>query len=134
MNKSPGADSTGTPEPPGLQAAAGGFATAFVRFLQALTGLFGLELRETAGQALLLGLLGVALIVASVLAYLFLLLGLTIVVVGTLGGGWVTALFALAGLHALLAVVLLLILRGRAGQPFFPGTREALRREVQRLS
>ena len=95
MNPSPGAESTGSPEPPGLQAAAGGFTTAVVRFLQALTGLFGLELRETGGQALLIGSLGVALVVASVFAYLFLLLGLTIVIVSSLGGGWVTALFVL---------------------------------------
>ena len=134
MNTSPGAESPGPPEPPGLQAAAGGFATALVRYLQALTGLFGLELRETGGQALLLGLLGVALVVASVLAYLFLLLGLTIVVVGSLGGGWVTALFVLCALHAAIAAGLFVILRGRATKPLFAGTREALRREVQKLS
>lgn len=134
MNPSPGAESTGSPEPPGLQAAAGGFTTAVVRFLQALTGLFGLELRETGGQALLIGSLGVALVVASVFAYLFLLLGLTIVIVSSLGGGWVTALFVLCALHAVLAVVLFIILRRRATKPLFPGTREALRREVQRLS
>jgi len=134
MNPSPGAESTGSPEPPGLQAAAGGFTTAVVRFLQALTGLFGLELRETGGQALLIGSLGVALVVASVFAYLFLLLGLTIVIVSSLGGGWVTALFILCALHAVLAVVLFVILRRRATKPLFPGTREALRREVQRLS
>ena len=134
MNPSPGAESTGSPEPPGLQAAAGGFTTAVVRFLQALTGLFGLELRETGGQALLIGSLGVALVVASVFAYLFLLLGLTIVIVSSLGGGWVTALFVLCALHAVLAAVLYIILRRRATKPLFPGTREALRREVQRLS
>jgi len=134
MNASPGGDQSGSPEPPGLQAATGGFTAALVRYLQALTGLFGLELRETGGQALLLGSLGVALIVAAVLAYLFLLLGLTIVVVHALGGGWVVALFALCALHLLLAVILLLILRGRASKPLFPGTREALRREVQKLS
>ena len=134
MKLSPGADHPGPPEPPGLQAAAGGFATALVRFLQALTGLFGLELRESGCQALLLGLLAVGTIVAAVLAYLFLLLGLTIVIVHTLGGGWVAALFALSILHLLLAVIFLLVLRARARQPIFPGTREALRREVQRLS
>jgi len=134
MNTSPGADQHGSPEPPGLQAAAGGFTAALVRFLQALTGLFGLELRETGGQALLLGLLGMALIVAAVLAYLFLLLGLTIVAVHALGGTWVVALFALCALHLAVAVILLFVLRGRASKPLFPGTREALRREVQRLS
>jgi uncharacterized membrane protein YqjE len=134
MKLSPGADQPGPPEPPGLYAAAGGFATALVRFLQALTGLFGLELRESGCQALLLGLLAVGTIVAAVLAYLFLLLGLTIVIVHALGGGWVAALFALCILHLLLAVILLLVLRGRARQPIFPGTREALRREMQRLS
>jgi uncharacterized membrane protein YqjE len=134
MNTSPGADQLGSPEPPGLQAAAGGFTATLVRFLQALTGLFGLELRETGGQALLLGLLAVAVVVASVLAYLFLLLGLTIVVVHALGGTWVIALFALCVLHLVLAIVLLLVLRARASKPLFPGTREAVRREVQRLS
>jgi len=134
MKTSSGAELTGIPEPPGLQAAAVGFITALVRFLQALTGLFGLELRETGGQALLLGLLGVALIVASVLAYLFLLLGLTIVIVSSLGGEWVTALFVLCALHAAMAAALFALLRGRAAKPLFPGTREALRREVEKLS
>ena len=134
MNALPGADQQGSPEPPGLQAAAGGFAAALMRFLQVLTGLFGLELRETGAQALLLGSLAVALVVGSVLAYLFLLLGLTIVVVHALGGGWVAALFVLGLLHLAAAFVLLLVLRGRARKPLFPGTREALRREAQKLS
>jgi len=134
MNTSPGADHPVASEPPGLQAAAGGFGAALVRFLQALTGLFGLELRETGGQALLLGLLAVALVVASVFAYLFLLIALAVLAVGALGGGWVTALFVLCGWHLLLAVGLLLVLRARARQPLFPGTREALLRVVQRLS
>ena len=112
----------------------GGFTAAGVRFLQALTGLFGLELRETGGQALLLGSLAVAAVVAAVLAYLFLLLGITLVIVHALGGGWVIALFALCALHLVLAAVLFFILRGRANKPLFPGTREALRREVQRFS
>ena len=134
MNPSPGAHQPDPPEPPGLQAAVGGFTAAGVRFLQALTGLFGLELRETGGQALLLGSLAVAAVVASVLAYLFLLLGLTLVIVHALGGGWVIAIFALCALHLVLAAVLFFILRGRASKPLFPGTREALRREVQRFS
>jgi uncharacterized membrane protein YqjE len=105
-----------------------------VRFLQALTGLLGLELRETGAQALVLGLLGVAIIVAAVFAYLFLLLGATMLLVGWLGGGWLAALFGLCLFHLVLAVILVLVLRGRAVKPLFPGTREALRREMQRLS
>jgi uncharacterized membrane protein YqjE len=135
MNASPGADRPEeVPETPGLQAAAGAFNSALVRFLQALTGLLGLELRETGAQALVLGLLGVAIIVAAVFAYLFLLLGATMLLVGWLGGGWLAALFGLCLFHLVLAVILLLVLRGRAVKPLFPGTREALRREMQRLS
>ena len=135
MNASPGADrSEEVPETPGLQAAAGAFSSALVRFLQALTGLFGLELRETGAQALVLGALAVAVIVAAVFAYLFLLLGVTMLIVGWLGGGWLAALFGLCLFHVIVAVILVLILRGRAVKPLFPGTREALRREVQRLS
>lgn len=135
MNARTGADrSEEVPETPGLQAAAGAFTSSLVRFLQALTGLFGLELRETGAQALMLGLLGVAIIVAAVFAYLFLLLGTTMLLVGWLGGGWLTALFGLCVFHLLLAAILALILRSRATKPLFPGTREALRREAQRLS
>lgn len=135
MNARTGADrSEEVPESPGLQAAAGAFTSSLVRFLQALTGLFGLELRETGAQALVLGLLGVAIIVAAVFAYLFLLLGATMLLVGWLGGGWLTALFGLCVFHLLLAAILALILRSRATKPLFPGTREALRREAQRLS
>jgi len=135
MNAPTGADrSEEIPEAPGLQAAAGAFTSSLVRFLQALTGLFGLELRETGAQALVLGLLGVAIIVAAVFAYLFLLLGATMLLVGWLGGGWLTALFGLCVFHLLLAAILALILRSRATKPLFPGTREALRREAQRLS
>jgi uncharacterized membrane protein YqjE len=135
MNPSTGADrSEEVREAPGLQAAAGAFTSSLVRFLQALTGLFGLELRETGAQALVLGLLGVAIIVAAVFAYLFLLLGATMLLVGWLGGGWLAALFGLCVFHLLLAAVLALILRNRATKPLFPGTREALRREAQRLS
>jgi len=135
MNAPTGADrSEEIPEVPGLQAAAGAFTSSLVRFLQALTGLFGLELRETGAQALVLGLLGVAIIVAAVFAYLFLLLGATMLLVGWLGGGWLTALFGLCVFHLLLAAILALILRSRATKPLFPGTREALRREAQRLS
>ena len=135
MNAPTGADrSEEVPEAPGLHAAAGAFTSSLVRFLQALTGLFGLERRETGAQALVLGLLGVAIIVAAVFAYLFLLLGTTMLLVGWLGGGWLTALFGLCVFHLFLAAVLALILRSRATKPLFPGTREALRREAQRLS
>ena len=135
MSTSPGADrSEQDPEGPGLHAAAGAFNSALVRYLQALTGLLGLELRETGTQALVLGALAVAVIVAAVFAYLFLLLGATMLIVGLLGGGWLTALFGLSAFHLVLAVVLIFILRGRAVKPLFPGTREALRREMQRLS
>ena len=135
MNASSGADrGEEVPETPGLPAAAGAFNSALVRFLQAFTGLLGLELRETGAQALLLGALAVAVIVAAVFAYLFLLLGVTMLIVGWLGGGWLAALFGLCLFHAFLAAVLVLILRGRAVKPLFPGTREALRREMQRLT
>lgn len=135
MNASPGADrGDEVPETPGLQAAAGAFSSALVRFLQALTGLLGLELRETGVQALLLGGLAVAIIVAAVFAYLFLLLGSTMLIVGWLGGSWLAALFGLFVFHALLALILVVVLRARAVKPLFPGTREALRREMQRLS
>ncbi len=134
MDPASGADRPAPPEPPGLTTAGGGFAAAVARFLRALTGLFGLELRETGAHALVLALLGVAFIVASVFAYLFLLTALVVAVAGMLGGGWVASLLALCVLHLLLAAVLWIVVAGRAKRPLFPGTREALRREMERLS
>ena len=134
MKPAPGAEHPATPEPPGLSAAAGNFASSVSRYLQAFSGLLGLELRETGLQALILGMLAVAAIVALVFAYLFLLLGATIALVGWLGGSWIAALLGLFVLHLALAAVLLLVLRAKARQPLFSGTREALRREVERIS
>jgi urea transporter len=104
------------------------------RFFRALTALFGLELRETGAQALWLGSLAVALIVACVFAYLFLLLGVSMALANWLGGGWMGVLLGLFGFHLIMAGVLLGLLLRWARQPLFPGTREAIQREVDKLS
>jgi uncharacterized membrane protein YqjE len=129
-----GADRPAPPDEPALCAAASDFASSAVRFVRALTGLFGLELRETGAQALVLALLAVALVACCVFAYVFLLAAAMILLVGLAGGGWLAALFGLFVLHALLALALALWLRSRARRPLFPGTREAVRREVERFS
>lgn len=134
MSAAPGADPKPRGEEPGLQQAAADFSSAASRFLRAFTGLFGLELRETGFHALWLGLLSVALIVACVFAYFFLLLGVTLVLAGWFGGGWVSTLLVLFVFHLFLAGGLLFLLRSMARRPLFPGTREALRREAERMS
>lgn len=134
MNRVTGADQPLPPEEPSLPDAARDFVSAAVRFLQALTGLFGLELRETGGHALVLAGLAVAVIVAGVFAYLFLLLAVVVAFTTWLGGGWLAVMLAMFVLHLLLAVALVVLLRNRASRPLFPGTREAMRREMERLS
>jgi hypothetical protein len=129
----PGAHSGGPEEARGLQEAAADFSSAASRFLRALTGLFGLELRESGFHALVLGLLAVALILACAFAYLFLLLGLALVLTGLVGGGWVPTMFILAVFHLVMAGGLFLGLKNLAQRPLFPGTREALRREIGRV-
>lgn len=121
------------PDEPALSTAASDFASSAVRFMRALTGLFGLEMRETGTQALVLALLAAGIIACCVFAYVFLLAAAMILLVGLAGGGWVAALIALCVLHALLAVVLVLWLRARARRPLFSGTREAVRREAERF-
>ena len=134
MDSSPGAGRPASPEPPGLSAAAAECSSSAFRFSRALTGLFGLELRESGCHALVLTALAVGLPLALVFGYLFLLLAAGLAVVKAFGAGLVPTALALGLLHLLAAVVLLLLLRSRVSRPLFPGTREAVRREVERIS
>lgn len=134
MSSSPGADRATAPEPIGLSAAASDFSSSAVRFARAFTGLFGLELRESGWHALALIALGVGLLLALLFAYIFLLLAAGLAIVNFFGAGLIPTALALGLLHALLAGVLLLFLRSFIRRPLFPGTREAVRREVERLS
>lgn len=133
MSPAPGADRASLPEAPSLSSAAGGFTSSAGRFARALGGLFGLELRETGAQALILVSLAVAFIAACVFAYLFLLAAVVITVVHWLGGGWPSALLGMCVLHAVLAAILLAVMFRRGRQPLFPATREALRRELDKI-
>lgn len=134
MDSSPGAGRPASPEPPGLSSAAADFSSSAVRFLRALTGLFGLEMRESGSHALVLFALAVGLLLALVFGYVFLLLAAGLVVVKAFGAGLIPTALALGLLHVVLAVILVLVLRSRVKRPLFPGTREAVRREVERLS
>ena len=103
-----------------------------MRFGRALSGLFGLELRESGWHALGLLALALGLLLALFFAYLFLLLAAGLAIVGVFGAGLVPTALVLGLLHGLAAVILLLILRTRIKHPLFPGTREAVRREMER--
>ena len=133
MHPSPGADQSASPEPPGFSAAASDFSKSAIRFSRALTGLFGLELRESGWHALALCALAIGLLLALVFAYVFLLLAAGLAVVQTFGAGLIPTALVLGLVHVLAAVVLVLVLRSRIKRPLFPGTREAVRREVERL-
>lgn len=134
MQSSPGADQPASPEPPGLSAAASDFTASAIRFSRALTGLFGLELRESGWHALVLTALGIGLLLALVFGYVFLLLAAGLALVKVFGAGLVPTALGLGLFHVLIALVLVLVLRARIKRPLFPGTREAVRREAERLS
>lgn len=134
MQSSPGAGRPTSPEPPGLSAAASDFTSSAIRFARALTGLVGLEMRESGCHALVLAALGVGLLMSVVFAYLFLLLAAGLAVVKLLGAGLISTAAVLGLLHVLFAMVLVAVFRVNVRRPLFPGTREAVRREVERLS
>ena len=134
MQSSPGADQPASPEPPGLSAAASDFTASAIRFSRALTGLFGLELRESGWHALVLTALAIGLLLALVFGYVFLLLAAGLAVVKVFGAGLIPTALGLGLFHVLIALVLVLVLRARIKRPLFPGTREAVRREAERLS
>ena len=134
MQSSPGADRSASPEPPGLSAAASDFTASTIRFSRALTGLFGLELRESGYHALVLSALALGLLLALVFGYVFLLLAAGLAVVKAFGAGLVPTALGLGLIHVLAAIVLVFVLRSRIKRPLFSGTREAVRREAERLS
>ena len=134
MQPSPGADQPASAEPLGLSAAASDFTASAIRFSRALTGLFGLELRESGCHALVLSALAIGLLLALVFGYIFLLLAAGLAVVKAFGAGPVPTALGLGLFHVLVAAVLILVLRARLKRPLFPGTREAVRREAERLS
>lgn len=134
MDSSPGADRPAPPEHIGLSAAASDFTSSAARFARAFSGLLGLELRESGAHALLLAGLALALLLALVFGYLFLLLASGLMVVKLFGAGLFPTVLVLGLVHVVAAVVLLLVLRARIRQPLFPGTREAVHREIERLS
>jgi hypothetical protein len=134
MQSSPGAEQPASPEPPGLSAAASDFTASAIRFSRALTGLLGLELRESGWHALVLTALGIGLLLALVFGYVFLLLAAGLAVVKAFGAGLIPTALGLGLFHVLIALVLVLVLRARIKRPLFPGTREAVRREAERLS
>ncbi len=133
MDPATGADRSAPPGVFGLPSAARGFAAASTRFCRALAGLFGLELRETGWHALALAALAVGLIASALIAYLFLLGGAVFFVVARLDGGWLWVLLAVGALHLLAAAALLYALTLLARRPLFPDTREALRREMDKI-
>lgn len=134
MHSSPGADRPASPEPPGLSDAASDFSSSAIRFSRALTGLFGLEMRESGWHALVLTALGLGLLLSLVFGYIFLLLAAGLAVVKAFGAGLIPTALVLGLLHVLVAIVLVFVLRLSIKRPLFPGTREAVRREVERLS
>lgn len=134
MHPSPGAERPASPEPPGLAAAASEFSSSAIRFSRALTGLFGLEMRESGWHMLALSALSLGFLLALVFGYIFLLLAAGLAVVNVFGAGLIPTALVLGLVHVAVAIVLLLVLRSRIRQPLFPGTREAVRREVERLS
>lgn len=134
MHPSPGAEHPASPETPGLAAASSEFFSSAIRFSRALTGLFGLELRESGWHVLALSALSLGFLLALVFGYVFLLLAAGLAVVKVFGAGLVPTALVLGIVHVAAAIVLVLVLRSRIKQPLFPGMREAVRREVERLS
>lgn len=124
----------GPSDPTDVARAAKGFVSSTVRFFRLLTGLAGLELRESGWQALTLVMLSVGFVVACTFAYLFLMVGVTILLTSWIGGGLAVTSLILFVLHVALAAALFWVLRQRAIEPIFPGTREALRREAEKWS
>ena len=109
------------------------FASALVEFFESRFVLIAQESKTAAVQVLIMaGCLILALLLCAV-GYIFLITGAVVGLAHLVGISWPWIALAVAALHFVIALVLLLIARSQVTKPLFRATRAELRKDREWL-
>jgi uncharacterized membrane protein YqjE len=102
---------------------------ALTEFLAQRFALFAQESKAALLQLVVLATCLILAVVLSALGYIFLIASAVVGVAHLAGISWVWTALAAAGVHFVIALVLLLIARSRANEPFFRATLIELKQD-----
>jgi uncharacterized membrane protein YqjE len=106
---------------------------ALTEFFAARFALFAQESKAALLQLIMLAACLILAVVLSVLGYIFLIASAVVGVANLAGISWVWTALAAAGVHFVIALILLLIARNRISEPFFRATLTELKEDRQWL-
>jgi uncharacterized membrane protein YqjE len=107
--------------------------SALAAFFESRFALLAQESKAAAVQVLILASCLILALVLCVLGYIFLIVGAVVAVAHLIGISWPWVALALAGVHFLIALVLLLVARSRITKPLFRATLTELRKDREWL-
>jgi uncharacterized membrane protein YqjE len=107
--------------------------SAVAAFFESRFVLLAQESKAAAVQVLILASCLILALVLCVLGYIFLIVGAVVAVAHLIGISWPWVALALAGVHFLIALVLLLVARSRITKPLFRATLIELKKDREWL-
>jgi uncharacterized membrane protein YqjE len=107
--------------------------SAVAAFFESRFVLLAQESKAAAVQVLILASCLILALVLCVLGYIFLIVGAVVAVAHLIGISWPWVALALAGVHFLIALVLLLVARSRITKPLFRVTLSELKKDREWL-
>ena len=109
-------------------------ASALADFFQSRFALFAQESKAALVQLLVLGACLVLALILCLLGYVFLVAGAVVGVAQLVEISWLWTAIAAAGIHFVIAIVLLLTARSRMTKPVFPATLSELEKDREWLN
>jgi uncharacterized membrane protein YqjE len=107
--------------------------SALAGFFESRFALLAQESKAAAVQVLILASCLILALMLCVLGYIFLIVGAVVAVAHLIGISWPWVALALAGMHFLIALVLLLVARSRITKPLFRATLTELKKDREWL-
>jgi uncharacterized membrane protein YqjE len=123
----------GSAEQGGLFGSMLGFGAAFTEFIEARLALVAAESKTALVQLLTLVICLMAAVMFFAIAYLFLIVTAVVWLARAIGLDWWWIALIAAGLHFMVALILLLVAKMRTTKPLFPETSSELEKDRQWL-
>ena len=123
----------GSAEHGGLLGSVLAFIGALVNFFESRLGLFATETKAALAQLLIMILCLVGALMFFAIGYIFLLASAVVALARLAGVSWWWIALAAAGLHFLLALILMVIAKSFTAKPLFPETSAELEKDRQWL-